>query len=114
MKEKTLEDECREYKPDIELAGSGEKDLGHSLAERVIRKEGLTPINPDKEHVQTRKPIKEIKCEIFQVTLFKQMLLLIFYLKCHHHLNSFWIGIMKNHKILPLRKDLYFHLLLMR
>lgn len=40
VKKGRLEDEYSKYDPDMDLVGSGEKELGHSLAERMIQKYG--------------------------------------------------------------------------
>jgi hypothetical protein len=40
IKKGRLEDEYLKYDPDMDLVGSGEKELGHSLAERMLQKYG--------------------------------------------------------------------------
>lgn len=40
MVKRKLEEEYLKYNPDIDLEGSGEKDLGHNLAESMIQKYG--------------------------------------------------------------------------
>jgi hypothetical protein len=60
MTKKILEEECKKYKPDVDLEGSGEKDLGHSLAERIIQKYGAIEKIPFYNKEFNKKPIKEI------------------------------------------------------
>lgn len=68
MTKKTLEHECKKYNPDVDLEGSGEKDLGHSLAERMIQKYGDIEkipkiISKDKEDKKAESPKKENNLE---------------------------------------------------
>jgi hypothetical protein len=60
-KKRRLEEECRKYNPDIDLEGSGEKDLGHTLADRIIQKYGkIENIPAYKNNPSLRKPLNEI------------------------------------------------------
>lgn len=60
-RKKTLEEECKKYNPDVDLEGSGEKDLGHSLADRIIQKYGGIENTPFyKNNPALRKPLNQI------------------------------------------------------
>lgn len=58
----TIDQEARDYYPDIELQGSGNMDYGHYLAERLTKKQGSENI-PDHSLEGNINKAKEIFSE---------------------------------------------------